>query len=130
MRAIARTAAAAAAAVAVALSAVPLVAQEGEDEAPLVHIALTEFSLGFNERLVESGPIRLDIQNSGTILHAFAIEIPHGDGTAVVATPHLEPGEQYRLVVELPPGAYTVYCPVGDHREQGMRGTLVVRSGD
>jgi len=130
MRAIARTAAAAAVAVAVTLSVAPLMAQEGEEEAEVVHIALTEFSLGFNERLVQDGRLLLDIQNSGTILHAFAIEIPHGDGTAVVATPHLEPGEQHRLLVELPPGEYSVYCPVGEHREQGMRGTLVVRPGD
>lgn len=108
--------------------AVPVMAQEGDDEVPVVDIALTEFSLGFNERLVPGPRVRFNIVNSGTIAHAFALQVPQDGSTAVVETPRLEPGEEYELIVELPPGEYTVYCPVGDHRDQGMRGTLIVQN--
>lgn len=31
------------------------------------------------------------------------------------------------VTVELEPGKYVFYCPVGDHRAQGMEGTLTVK---
>ena len=33
----------------------------------------------------------------------------------------LAAGESERLVVTLKPGAYDLYCPVGDHVERGMK---------
>ena len=39
---------------------------------------------------------------------------------------NLQPGESNTLTVDLPAGSYDVYCPVGDHRQQGMELTLAV----
>ena len=36
-------------------------------------------------------------------------------------------GGSAKLTVELEPGEYKVYCPVGNHEQAGMVGTLTVR---
>ena len=38
----------------------------------------------------------------------------------------LQPGDSETLTANLQPGTYTVYCPVGNHREQGMEMTITV----
>ena len=39
------------------------------------------------------------------------------------------PGESTLLEVNLDPGIYKLYCPVGDHEERGMVGTVTVEEG-
>lgn len=41
----------------------------------------------------------------------------------------LQPGDSETLTANLQPGTYTVYCPVGNHREQGMEMTITVEEG-
>lgn len=55
--------------------------------------------------------------------HDFEIE---GQGIEDVFEQNLQPGETQTLQVDLAPGEYTVYCPVGDHRKQGMELALTV----
>ena len=63
--------------------------------------------------------------NDGEVPHALEVE---GDGIEV-ETGSIAPGEAAELTVELREGEYEVYCPIGDHRAEGMEGTLVVGSG-
>ena len=60
--------------------------------------------------------------NEGEFPHALEIE---GRGIEE-ETDEIDGGETTELTVDLEPGEYELYCPVGDHREQGMEGTLVV----
>jgi uncharacterized cupredoxin-like copper-binding protein len=64
--------------------------------------------------------------NQGETTHALEIE---GQGLEE-ETEELEPGESGELTVEITePGEYELYCPVGNHREMGMVGTVTVAAG-
>lgn len=69
------------------------------------------------------GETTFTITNTGEHEHNFEIE---GNGVERELESNLAPGETGELTVELEPGTYTVYCPVGDHREEGMVTTLRV----
>ena len=74
-----------------------------------------------------AGPTVFVARNTGQYQHALEIEI---EGTELETGP-IPAGAEARLALDLWPGTYTVYCPVndehGNHRERGMRATLVVR---
>ena len=95
-----------------------------------------------NPRTLEPSEITLD--RPGTYLfevenvadnatHAF--EIKSEEGATVnyqersVRTIDIPPGESTEFKAELEPGTYEISCPVGNHRVQGMRGTLTVKEG-
>ena len=57
--------------------------------------------------------------------HALEIQGPQGD----VKTNVLQGGNSATLTASLTkPGRYTWYCPVGDHRQEGMVGKITVAS--
>ena len=59
-------------------------------------------------------------------MHALEVEGPTGE----VETADLGPGESADLAVDLSEdGEYEIYCPVGDHRDRGMEGTIAVGAG-
>jgi len=67
---------------------------------------------------------------------AHALEIRSTEGAKInykegsVRTADLAPGESNpEFKAELEPGTYEIFCPVGHHEEQGMRGTLTVEEG-
>jgi plastocyanin len=83
----------------------------------------TEFRLDPAEaRVAGAGAVEVEVVNRGATVHALAIE----SGTATRSTGNIEPGQTKTLTADLPPGRYTWYCPVGDHRQRGMEGTLTV----
>ncbi len=92
------------------------------------------------ERTLEPSEITLDqpgtylfeVENATEdVAHAFEIKATEGarvnykEGS--VRTLDLPPGQSTEFKAELEPGTYEIYCPVGNHREQGMRGTLTVK---
>jgi uncharacterized cupredoxin-like copper-binding protein len=88
-------------------------------------VGLRDFSLEPSNLEVDGGTLTLTVVNDGQTTHALEIE---GDGVEE-ETPLLEPGESAELTVELAKGEYEMYCPVGNHRAQGMEGTVLVDSG-
>lgn len=67
---------------------------------------------------------------------AHGLQIRSTEGAKVdykegsVRTADLSPGASNpEFKVELEPGTYEIFCPVGHHEEQGMRGTLTVEEG-
>ena len=99
----------------------PAAAAGGEE------LALTspeDGSLEFDktELTAPAGSVTIAYDNPSQVPHAVAIE---GDGVE-------ETGETVQaaaappLTVELEAGTYTFYCPVGQHRDAGMEGTLTI----
>ena len=88
----------------------------------------TDFALDPSSLSVdEAGEVTIRVVNDGELEHALEVE---GDGDGVEEeTGTLAPGESAELTVELAAGSYTMYCPIGNHREHGMEGTVVVAGG-
>jgi polyvinyl alcohol dehydrogenase (cytochrome) len=63
--------------------------------------------------------------NRGEHEHSIEFELPSGE--AELAQP-IAAGTQGTVQLTAPtePGTYVFYCPVGDHREKGMEGKLIV----
>ena len=94
-------------------------AQTGEQ----VRVSLTDFEIDPAEiHLDGAGTYTFVVENDGEAPHAFEIE--GGDVHEESAT--LDPGASDELTVELAEGEYETYCPVGDHADRGMTGTLTV----
>ena len=73
---------------------------------------------------VPHGPVRFVVTNGADIVHGFEVE-GHGVEEELA---EIAPGATDSLTVELEqPGAYLIYCPVGDHHQRGMTGTLTVQ---
>jgi uncharacterized cupredoxin-like copper-binding protein len=69
---------------------------------------------------------------SDEVAHAFEIrstggaKLDYGEGS--VRTEDLPPGESApAFKARLGPGTYEIFCPVGHHEEEGMKGTLTVK---
>ncbi len=91
-----------------------------------VDLVATDFAFDPADVTVENaGETTFTVSNEGEFPHALEVE---GNGIEE-ETDELGPGESGSLTVELEPGEYVVYCPVGDHRDRGMEGTLVVGGG-
>jgi uncharacterized cupredoxin-like copper-binding protein len=119
---------------AVALTLLPACGgEEGtadEDASPggdgtVVEVALGEFAIEPSTIELEPGSYTFRVTNDGGAVHALEIEGPSGE----VETAELASGESADLDVDLEDGEYEMYCPVGDHRDRGMEGTITVGGG-
>lgn len=69
--------------------------------------------------------LRITLVNRAKENHNMEFELP--DGEQELESP-VQPGASASLSFKAPdqPGTYTIYCPVDNHREKGMTGTLIV----
>jgi plastocyanin len=88
----------------------------------VVTVSLTEFAIDMPTE-IPAGPTTFAVTNNGTVDHNFEVE---GEGIEEEFEANLAPGETQTLELDLEPGTYEVYCPVGDHRDQGMETELTV----
>ena len=65
----------------------------------------------------------IKFENQSQLPHAVEIE---GNGVEE-ETETVTGKDAAPITVDLKPGEYTYYCPVGDHRAEGMEGKLTVR---
>ena len=70
-----------------------------------------------------AGTVTVEFDNQSSLPHAVTIEGNGVDVTSATVTGDDAPA----IKAELPAGEYTYYCPVGDHRAEGMEGKLTVR---
>jgi plastocyanin len=91
-----------------------------------IRITETEFRLQpATVRLDRAGTYVFEAVNRGTVDHALELE---GEGVED-ETATIGGGERARLEVTLGEGTYELYCPIGNHKDQGMVGKVVVGAG-
>jgi plastocyanin len=89
---------------------------------PTQEVHLIEYAVHLPATL-PAGRIAFNVENGGKEDHAFEIE---GNGVHQ-KTDVLKRGNTTSLEVDLKPGTYTVYCPVKDHAQKGMKTTVTVQ---
>jgi uncharacterized cupredoxin-like copper-binding protein len=89
---------------------------------PTQEVHLIEYQIHMPATL-PAGPLAFNVENGGKEDHAFEIE---GNGVHQ-QTAVLKRGDTTALEVNLPPGTYTIYCPVDGHKDKGMRTTVTVK---
>jgi uncharacterized cupredoxin-like copper-binding protein len=87
-----------------------------------VAVSLTEFAIDMPTEL-PAGSTTFSVSNDGEFPHNLEIE---GQGIEAVLPANLEAGQSGELTVDLVPGTYEAYCPVGNHRDRGMLLELTV----
>jgi plastocyanin len=117
--------------VALALVALVAAACQAEDEttgatpAPgdhFVNVTLTEHAIELPDS-APAGEVSFQLRNDGDMDHRFAIE---GNGVEDAIRVAISPGATETWTIELEPGTYTVWCPIGDHRERGMEAQIEI----
>jgi uncharacterized cupredoxin-like copper-binding protein len=99
---------------------------EAGSGAMVVDVTLGEFTIEPSAIALEPGSYVFHVVNDGAAVHALEIEGPSGE----VETGDLAAGESADLAVDFPEdGRYEIYCPVGDHRDRGMEGSITVGEG-
>lgn len=84
----------------------------------------TEYSLTPSYDPVAAGDLEFNVTNFGMDDHNLAIRSPGGRLVEVVDVPA---GQSRSFSVNLPAGAYTLFCSLYDHEQLGMRATLRVQ---
>jgi plastocyanin len=100
-------------------------------QATPTEVSLTEYEIEMSNPLYAieeltsfpAGSQTFRVTNNGTTEHNFEVE---GQGIEEAFETNLSPGETRTMQLNLGPGTYVVYCPVGNHREQGMEVQLTV----
>jgi plastocyanin len=69
----------------------------------------------------KAGSVTVKFDNPASIPHGVEIE-----GNGVEKSSDVVTSANTSFTVDLKPGEYTYYCPVGNHRDQGMEGKLTV----
>jgi uncharacterized cupredoxin-like copper-binding protein len=89
-------------------------------------VSETEFKLAPADLKVDkTGKVEIQVANDGKIPHA--LEVENKDGEFKTGT--IAPGKTASLSATLKPGTYEMYCPIDNHRQQGMEGKLTVGGG-
>jgi plastocyanin len=80
-----------------------------------------EISWEPGELSAAAGSVTINLVNESDVPHAVEVE-----GNGVEEESETITGSETELTVDLEAGEYTFYCPVGQHRQNGMEGTLTV----
>ena len=89
-----------------------------------VALALHDYYLEPTQVRPRAGRARFDVVDRGRIGHNLRV---FRNGRTYLSISTLKPGERATPTVELPRGAYRLFCSVANHEELGVRGALIVR---
>jgi PQQ system protein len=93
-----------------------------------INVSETDFKLDpANPSVSKPGVVEIKATNDGQTTHSLEVE---GPGEEQELESELQPGDSGTLKVDLSKaGRYEWYCPIGNHRELGMKGEIVVGGG-
>lgn len=83
----------------------------------IITAKLSEFHIDMNTSNLGPGTYTVRATNVGKIVHALTFD---GKGIHDKSTGDIEPGKSGTVTVTLAAGMYEIYCPVGNHKMQGM----------
>jgi plastocyanin len=89
-----------------------------------VQVVAKEYSFALSRLQLRGGAATVELVNRGEDPHDLRLRrigARHIAGFPVVA-----PGDHVDVTLLLPPGRYTFWCSIANHRKLGMHGTLVV----
>jgi uncharacterized cupredoxin-like copper-binding protein len=90
-----------------------------------VDVSETDFKLNPSDPKVKAGQVTFNVSNDGQTVHSLEVEGPNGDEEL---QSDLSPGQKGVLSVDLSkPGKYEFYCPIGNHKQLGMKGEITVQ---
>jgi plastocyanin len=95
-------------------------AQQGS----VINVTVNEFSFVMAKRDLTAGTYTFILDNVGREPHAMALK---GPGLGTQQSEVVDGGKKTEWTIILQPGTYEVWCPVGNHRAQGMETTLTVK---
>jgi plastocyanin len=100
-------------------------AGHGHTHTPEFTVVAEDHRFGPNELRVSAGDrVTVILDNRGQSPHNIAFDLP---GDMVTLAENVPAGGSDTLAFVAPTeGTYTFFCPVGNHREMGMVGTLIV----
>jgi len=91
----------------------------------IVELTLTDYRVGPQIVRVRKDSLTIRVTNTGRLPHAFRLR---GEGGTRLKIPTLKPGETgARVGIRLARGKWRMFCPLANHEELGLYGTLVVR---
>jgi plastocyanin len=116
-----------------ALGALGLVACGGDDDddedTGATHaIRMTEYAFDPADVTVGGGDT-ITATNDGQLPHNYTVIGEAGAGSVDAVIADVDPGSTREIKLNLQAGEYEVICTIGDHADQGMRGTLTVPEG-
>jgi uncharacterized cupredoxin-like copper-binding protein len=90
-----------------------------------VDVSETDFKLNPSDPKVKAGQVTFNVSNHGQTVHSLEVEGPNGEEEL---PSDLSPGQSGVLSVDLSkPGKYEFYCPIGNHKQLGMKGEITVQ---
>jgi uncharacterized cupredoxin-like copper-binding protein len=106
-------------------SAAPASSSSSGSVVQTVNVTETEFKLDpANPRISKPGEVEFKVKNDGQTQHTIEVEGPGGEKEL---EPVLDPGKSGTLKVNLDKaGRFEWYCPVGNHKDLGMKGVITV----
>jgi uncharacterized cupredoxin-like copper-binding protein len=94
----------------------------GTDAGTVINVDEKDFTIELSTMEFTPGTYTFVTTNSGQTTHALEIE---GQGLEE-ETEDLAPGDTAELTVTLEAGEYELYCPVGNHKDLGMKLDITV----
>ena len=94
-----------------------------DEDARKVEVKLSEHHIEMPKTL-GTGKTAFLVRNAGKEKHNFEIK---GEGIEKKFFADIAPNDTKVLHVDLKPGNYKIYCPVGDHATDGMAANLTVK---
>ncbi len=87
-----------------------------------VEMELKDFEFVPTDLIVSAGEITFTVVNAGRYTHDFRVE---GEGLDE-KSPRVAAGRTLEWTVVVEPGVYHLSCPISNHADRGMIGTLTV----